>query len=88
VLGAGVAETITVDVAQIPFLAGLDALMAASAVDESRSHLGSECSALGAMFRAVFAAIGSSPLAAPRSWPVRHLLGREIHSGGGRCCLH
>jgi hypothetical protein len=33
VLGAGIAQTVAVDVAKVPFLAGLDALMAASAVD-------------------------------------------------------
>jgi len=33
VLGAGVAKAVAVDVAQVPLLAGLNALMAASTVD-------------------------------------------------------
>jgi hypothetical protein len=33
VLGPGVAQTVAVDVAQVPFLAGLDALMATGTVD-------------------------------------------------------
>jgi hypothetical protein len=72
VLRAGIAEAVSVDVAQVPLLAGFDALMTAGAVDNACGHERSECSALGAMSCAVFTPIRSSPLAPPRCWPIRH----------------
>ena len=38
VLGARVAESVAVDVAEVPLLAGLDRLMATGAVDGARSY--------------------------------------------------
>jgi hypothetical protein len=63
VLGACVTQAVAVDVSQVPLLAGLDALVAASAVNEASSHKRGECPALGAVRCAVFAAIWPSPLA-------------------------
>jgi hypothetical protein len=72
VLGAGVAMTVAVDVAQVPLLARFDALMTAGAVDNACGHERSECSALSAVRCAVLAAIWPSLLAPPRCWPIRH----------------
>ena len=82
VLRPCVAQTVAVDVAQVPLLAGLDALMAAGAVDLAGRDEGREGPTPSAMGRAVFAAIGLPLPAPPCSWPVRHLSGREIHCGG------
>ena len=53
VLRPRVAQTVAVDVASVPLLTGLDALITPSAVNEPRIHETGECSALGAMRRAV-----------------------------------
>ena len=53
VLRPRVAQTVAVDMASVPLLTGLDALITPSAVNEPRSHETGECSALGAMRRAV-----------------------------------
>ena len=54
-------QAVAVDVAGVPLLARLDGLMAASAVNDARSHEGSKCSPLGGAPRCI-AAIWSPPL--------------------------
>ena len=74
VLRPGVAQTVAVDVSQVPLLAGLDALMAASAVDLAGCYEGSESSALGASRRLAsalwfIARLSATRELAPRSTP-------------------